>query len=100
MKLVSILAAAIVLAGCASTSPEQPAPERLAAAGEAESATTTEGEEAAQPRKICTTQAMTGTRLPNRRVCKTEEEWATIEAESKETVEHIQRLPTPMQEGD
>lgn len=99
MKTVSIVAAAIMLVGCASTAPEQPPPERLAAAGEPAGAregdSAADGEDATEPRKICTTQAMTGTRLPNRRICKTEEEWATIQTESEDTVEHIQRLPHP-----
>ncbi|HUE88562.1 MAG TPA: hypothetical protein VMO26_20995 [Vicinamibacterales bacterium] len=47
-------------------------------------------------RVICTKQAMSGTRLPNRRICRTEREWELIEGTGRETAEQIQRMPIPI----
>jgi len=109
MKLLVTLLAVFTLAACATKTPDS-RPSGAAtdsriedaggdsAAAESAAATPAEGE-AKKPRVVCSTQPVSGTRLPNRRVCKTEEEWAVIEKESQETVEHIQRLPIPINEA-
>jgi hypothetical protein len=44
---------------------------------------------------ICTHEPVIGTRLPQRRVCRTREEWAVINRQATEEVDRVQRAPLP-----
>jgi hypothetical protein len=99
---VTIAAAAILLAGCAAIPSSNPS----AVASDDPVAGTEEapvmiGNQRAD-RLICTNVPVVGTRLPNRRTCRTAEEWQRISDSGKEEVDRVQRgsLPDAVQNGN
>lgn len=81
--------------------PEQKADDAAASADRAaaQKAAADDKPQSQKERVICTREAAVGTRLPNRRVCRTEREWAVIRGTSEETAAEIQRMPIPQSGG-
>lgn len=106
MRPYAVLATSLLfLAACATTKPDAPSAETAQRATAADPATATaqaSDSQAAEPaakRVICAKSAVVGTRLPNRRVCRTEEEWRVINDTGQETAREIQRMPLPCEGG-
>ncbi|MCW5725705.1 MAG: hypothetical protein KIS81_12225 [Maricaulaceae bacterium] len=97
MKLHALLAAGLLIgvSACATTNGQTSAP-----AAEAAPVRTAEADPAADrdydPDRIrCENQQVLGSRLPARRVCRTEAEWRALREGSQEAVREIQRMPIP-----
>jgi hypothetical protein len=97
MQINLKLAGCLFLSACATdtnlSSSSSVAPEMT---GEATTAAVETSEpEAASSRRICTNESVVGTRLPGRRVCRTEKEWEEVRERSREEVDRMQRGPLP-----
>lgn len=96
MRICIILAAAVLAAGCGANASRTAA---MTEYGEVDSAVARSGD---GERVICTRETVVGTRLPNRKTCRTREEWDRISEQSREEVERVQRgaLPNAAQDGN
>ena len=79
LKLVSLAAAALVVASPAFSQNAAPAPQNA---------------NPAKPKLICEVQEETGSRVDRKRVCHTAEEWQRIKAESRDAIEKYQQQAT------
>jgi hypothetical protein len=99
---VTIAAAAIFLTACAANPSSSPSAvaSNDSVAGTEESPKMIGNQRA--DRLICTNEAVVGTRLPNRRTCRTAEEWDRISEASREEMDRVQRgtLPNAAQDGN
>jgi hypothetical protein len=91
------LAGCLFLSACATdtnVSPSSVAPE-MAGETTAAAAAASDTSEAANGGRICTNESVSGTRLPGRRVCRTQKEWDQIRERSQEEVSRVQRGALP-----
>lgn len=79
LKLVSLAAAALVVASPAFSQNAAPAPQNA---------------NPAKPKLICETEEDIGSRLGRKRVCHTAEQWQQIKAESRDAIEKYQQQAT------
>lgn len=88
MKFFAAAAAGLLLTACATT--------------DTSTASATQAGTEAQENdgRICTRETGTGSRLPSRTICRTQEEWDDIRERSQDTTREIQRAPQPIQEGN
>ena len=89
MRTCIVIAAALFIAGCSANASRTTT---MTEYGEVDSAVAKAG---GGDRLICSKQAVVGTRLPNRRTCRTKEEWDRIGDQSREEVDRVQRGSLP-----
>lgn len=92
---VTVAAAAILLTACAASPSGSPS---VVASNDPVAGTEEVPEMIGNQRTdslICTSEPVIGTRLPNRRTCRTAEEWKRISDASKDEVDRVQRGPLP-----
>ena len=90
MKVLLALVALTLVTACSTTQNTTQAPKTE----ELELAQISGNESLDEEKQVyCTREAMIGTRLPQRRICRTKEEWRIITETSKEAMDELQRQP-------
>ena len=96
MQKYSMLVAGLFLGACAANpSDSLTSGEPVAATADSETVDRAVTLQGGGDRVICSSEPVVGTRLPNRRTCRTVAEWERISEASKEEVDRVQRAPLP-----